>query len=307
VSIAGLGAAKLVLFSALLVITAVFAAAWVRAVRRSRQSGGAFPTPIELLLGFVTNFFDTLGIGSFAPTTSFFKLRRMVPDERIPGTLNVGHAPPTVTQALIFIAIVSVGMATLTALIAASVAGAWLGAGFVSGLPRRKVQIGMGGALLVAAVLFTMTNLGLIPGGGDALSLQGWRFAAGVAGNFVLGALMTLGIGLYAPCMILVSLLGMNPIAAFPIMMGSCAFLMPVGSLRFIEKGSYAPRPALGLALGGIPGVLLAAFVVKSLPLTALRWLVVAVVLYAAVAMLRSARGEAGGEVIPASSPPAAP
>jgi uncharacterized membrane protein YfcA len=285
--------AKVVLFAALGVVTLVFIAAWARAVRRARPEGGLAPTPLELVLGFVTNFFDTLGIGSFASTTSVFKLRRMVPDEKIPGTLNVGHALPTVAQALIFIAIVNVGMATLIALIAASVAGAWLGAGVVSALPRRSVQLGMGCALLVAAGLFVMTNLGWLPGGGVALSLEGWRFVAGLVGNFVLGALMTLGIGLYAPCMILVSLLGMNPIAAFPIMMGSCAFLMPVGSLRFIEKGSYAPRPALGLALGGIPGVLIAAFIVKSLPVTALRWLVVAVVLYAAVAMLRSARGQA--------------
>ncbi len=102
---------------------------------------------------------------------------------------------------------------------------------------------------------------------------------------------MTLGIGLYAPCMILVALLGMNPRAAFPIMMGSCAFLMPIGGLRFIAKASYSLRAAVGLTIGGIPAVLLAAFVVKSLPLTALRWLVFAVVLYTAVAMLRSARG----------------
>ena len=111
----------------------------------------------------------------------------------------------------------------------------------------------------------------------------------GVGGNFALGALMTLGIGLYAPCMILVSLLGMSPKVAFPIMMGSCAFLMPVGSLRFIREDAYSLRPALGLAVGGVPGVLLAAFIVKSLPLGAVRWLVIAVVVYTALAMLRSA------------------
>jgi len=282
--------AKLILFAALVAITVVFIAAWARSVRSNAPATGLRPTLLETAVGFVTNFFDTLGIGSFAPTTSIFKLKRMVPDERIPGTLNVGHALPTVAEALVFIAIVNVGMATLACLIAASVAGAWLGAGVVASWPRRKVQIGMGAALLAAAGLFAMTNLHLLPGGGDALSLQRWRFAAGLAGNFALGALMTLGIGLYAPCMILVSLLGMNPIAAFPIMMGSCAFLMPVGSLRFIERGSYSPRTALGLAVGGVPGVLIAAFIVKSLPLTALRWGVVAVVLYAAGAMLRSAR-----------------
>ena len=282
--------AKLILFAALVAITVVFIAAWARSVRRNRPAAGLRPTPLEMAVGFVTNFFDTLGIGSFAPTTSIFKLKKMVPDEHIPGTLNVGHALPTVAEALVFIAIVNVGMATLACLIAASVAGAWLGAGMVASWPRRKVQLGMGAALLVAAGLFAMTNLHLLPGGGDALSLEGWRFAAGLLGNFALGALMTLGIGLYAPCMILVSLLGMNPIAAFPIMMGSCAFLMPVGSLRFIERRSYSPRTALGLAVGGVPGVLIAAFIVKSLPLTALRWGVVVVVLYAAGAMLRSAR-----------------
>jgi uncharacterized membrane protein YfcA len=283
--------AQLILFAALVAITVVFIAAGARSVRRHRPATRLRPMPLEMAVGFVTNFFDTLGIGSFAPTTSIFKLRRMVPDEHIPGTLNVGHALPTVAEALVFIAIVNVGMATLACLIAASVAGAWLGAGVVASWPRPKVQLGMGAALLAAAGLFAMANLHLLPGGGDALSLEGWRFAAGLVGNFALGALMTLGIGLYAPCMILVSLLGMNPIAAFPIMMGSCAFLMPVGSLRFIEKRSYSPRTALGLAVGGVPGVLIAAFIVKSLPLTALRWGVVVVVLYAAGAMLRSARG----------------
>ncbi len=113
--------------------------------------------------------------------------------------------------------------------------------------------------------------------------------AFAIGANFVLGALMTLGIGLYAPCLILVSLLGLNPIAAFPIMMGSCAFLMPIGGMRFVRVGRYDLRAALGLALGGIPAVLLAALVVKSLPIVWLRWLVVVVVLYTATVMLSAA------------------
>ncbi len=287
--------AKLALFAALAAVAVVFLAAWIRAVRRAREDGR--PSALALAIGFVTNFFDTLGIGSFAPTTSIFKLKRLVPDEQIPGTLNVGHAVPTIVQAFIFIAIVEVEMTTLIAMIAASVAGAWLGAGVVAGLPRRKVQIGMGLALLAAASFFAMTNLGLFPSGGETLGLSSPLLWVGIAANFVLGALMTLGIGLYAPCMILVALLGMNPRAAFPIMMGSCAFLMPIGGLRFIAKRSYSLSAAVGLALGGIPAVLIAAFLVKSLPLTALRWLVFAVVLYAAVAMLRSARAKgASGE-----------
>ena len=280
---------KSILFAALGLVTAVFVAAWIRAARKEQRSGP--PGPLGLAIGFVTNFFDTLGIGSFAPTTSIFKLKGLVPDERIPGTLNVGHALPTIAQAFIFIAIVEVEMTTLAGMIAASVAGAWLGAGIVASWPRRTVQIGMGLALLAAATFFAMTNLGLFPGGGEALGLRSPLLWAGLVGNFALGALMTLGIGLYAPCMILVALLGMNPRAAFPIMMGSCAFLMPIGGLRFLARGSYSFRAAMALTIGGIPAVLIAAFLIKSLPLTWLRWLVFAVVLYTAFAMLRSARG----------------
>ena len=292
----------LLLFLVLGLFGLLYLAIWVASVaagRRERVATGdevgalAPPSLLETTVGFVTNFFDTLGIGSFAPTTSFYKLKHMVPDRLIPGTLNVGHTLPVVAQAFIFIAIVEVDFATLALLIAASVLGAWLGAGIVGHWPKRKVQIGMGSALLVAALLMLMTQFELFPAGGDALALWGWKLGVGIAGSFMLGALMTLGIGMYAPCMIMIALLGMNPKAAFPIMMGACAFLMPVGSIRFIRLRAYRLRPSLGLAIGGVPAVLIAAYLVGSLPLTAVRWLVVVVVVYTAVAMLRSAFADA--------------
>ena len=283
-----------VLFVALGLVALSYVYLWLKS---ARARGMAMPTALETGIGFVTNFFDTLGIGSFAPTTSFFKLTKTVPDDEIPGTLNVGHALPTVVEAFIFIAIVAVNAVTLILLIIAAVAGAYLGAGVVAKLPKRFVQIGMGCALLVAAVLFTMKNTNLIPGGGTALGLEGTLLAIGIVVNFCLGALMTLGIGLYAPAMVMVSLLGMSPLAAFPIMMGSCAFLMPTAGERFIRFNRYDLRAALGLTLGGIPGVLIAAYIVKSLPLTAVRWLVVIVVLYTAIMMLRSAYVERSSTV----------
>ena len=278
----------------LALLAVVFAAAWrfwLLQVRReaAQRASTAAPSATGIALGAATNFFDTLGVGSFAPTTALFRVFRLVPDRLIPGTLNVGHALPTVAQALIFIAIVQVEPSTLLALIAAAVAGAWLGAGMVSGWPRRRVQMGMGVALLVAAALLAHQLLRGAPVGADAVALYGSGLALGIAGNFVLGALMTLGVGLYAPCMILVSLLGLNARAAFPIMMGSCAFLMPVAGLRFIARGAYAPAAALGLTLGGIPAVLAAAYLVRSLPLDAVRVLIVAVAVLTAVSLLRSA------------------
>jgi len=277
---------RTLLLSLLAAIVLAYLVVWGREVARR---GFTPPKWLELAIGFVTNFFDTLGIGSFAPTTSMFKLWRLVPDERIPGTLNVGHTLPTVAEAIIFIAIVSVAPVTLITLIAAAVIGSWLGAGVVAKWPRRYVQVGMGIALLVAAGLFIEKSAGGMPSGGHSLELHGTLLAIGIIGNFILGALMTLGIGLYAPAMIMVSLLGMSPLAAFPIMMGSCAFLMPVCSWRFIRFDAYTVRAALGLAIGGVPGVLLAAYVVKSLPLHWLYVLVAIVVVYTAAMMLRSA------------------
>jgi len=249
-------------------------------------------TPLQAFIGFITNFFDTLGIGSFATTTAMFKLWRLVPDEKVPGTLNVGHTLPTITEACIYITIVQVDITTLLIMIAAAVLGAWFGAGVVSRWPRRTIQISMGLALMAAAGLMLMAQFNLFPLGGSSLGLKGVMLYAGAAGNFALGALMTIGIGLYAPCMVLVYLLGMQPLAAFPIMMGSCAFLMPVGSIQFIRNERYSMGAALGLTLGGIPGVLLAAYLVKQIPLEYIRWLVVLVVVYTATRMLRSARAE---------------
>jgi uncharacterized membrane protein YfcA len=264
---------------------------WVR-LERPRRIAPSSVTPgmtWDVIIGFVTNFFDALGIGNFAPTTAAFKLFKRITDEEIPGTLNAGHAVPVLVEALIFIAAVTVDFTTLLGMILASVVGAWFGAGIVARLPRRAVQIGMGIALLAAATLFLAAILHWMPGGGESLGLTGGALIFAIGVNCVLGALMTLGIGLYAPCLILISLLGMSPLAAFPIMMGSCALLMPVAAVRFIKACRYNLRASVALSIGGVPGVLIAAYIVKQLPLLWLRWLVVVVVAYAAVTMLRSA------------------
>jgi len=280
--------AKSLLFIGLGFMAVVYIAAVAR-------GGWTTPTLLQSAIGFVTAFFDTLGIGSFATTTAAYKLRNLVPVKLFPGTLNVGHAPATIAQALIYTSIVPVDSKTLVLMIVAASIGAWFGAGVVVHWPRRRIQIGMGIALMGAATLMLLQQLNLFPGGGLALELTGMRLTLGLAGNFLLGALMMLGIGLYAPCMILVSLLGMNPTAAFPIMMGSCAFLMPISSIQFVKSRTYHVQAALGLALGGLPGVLVAAGVFWSLSLGAVRWLVIVVVIYTSLNMLLTA-GMAKGQ-----------
>jgi len=275
--------AKSALLLALGVVGVAFTAAWCR-----RFGIG----PWGLLVGVITDFFDTLGIGSFATTTALWRARKTVDDRLIPGTLNVGHTLPTIAQAYIYVAAIEVEMKTLISMIAAAVAGSWLGAGVVAKWPRVKVRVGMGVALLaLGAIMAWRTQFG-DPRGGAALGVSGITLAVGLACNFVLGALMTMGIGLYAPCLLLVAALGMDMKVAFPIMMGSCAFLMPIASFRFIREGSYDPKAAIALTIGGVPAVFAAALIVKDMELATVKWLVVVVVAYTAVSLLLAARAE---------------
>jgi uncharacterized membrane protein YfcA len=292
--------AKNALLVALAVLTIVYIAVWIAYLRRTFSPGAPKEVMLapQLGIGFFANFMDTLGVGSFAITSSIYKLFGLVPDDLIPGTMNIGHALPTAAEAFIFIgaALIPVEFTTLISMIAAAVVGAWVGAGTVSRWPKRRIQIGLGIALFCGACLMFGSIMGWFPGGGTALGLSGKSLIIAVFFNFLFGALQQLGIGLYAPCMILIYLMGMNQLAAFPIMMGSCAFLMPVGGIRFIKEARYSPKAAIGLAIGGIPGVLIAYYVVKSLSLVRVKWLVVFVVLYTSIMLLRSAFTESAAE-----------
>ena len=278
------------LLGALVAAGLVLVARWTIETRRAVAEGVgvAAPAPLDLFIGFVTNFFDTLGIGSFATTTAAFRLFHLVPDELIPGTIIVGDALPVLAQALLFISIVAVDPWQMTALIVVCVTGGWIGAGVVVSLSRRALQLGLGSALLVAAVFMLLGMLGRFPAGGTALAFSPRAFALALVVNFVLGALLTLGIGNYAPSLVVFSLLGMDPTAAFPIMMGSGAFVATIAGVRFVGAGRFHWRAALGLTLGGLPGVFVAVWLVKSLPLATLRGLVLVVVAYASATLLRA-------------------
>jgi uncharacterized membrane protein YfcA len=302
-----MSAALVIVYVCLASVEIAVVVAWVVATRRRRWS--LRPTGSDLAIGGVTSFLDTLGIGNYAQITAAFKLRGHPPDELIPGTLNVGNAVGVLFSSALFITTVAVEPKLLLAMVVSAGAGAWIGAGIVSRMRRRMIQVSMGVALLIAAAFFTMTNLGIIPPTGTAMGLGGWRFALAVAANFVLGALMCVGIGNYAPSMALLAFLGMHPIAAYPIMIASDGVLIPVASLGFLRSGRFSPNVAIGLTLGGIVGTIAAFPLVKMLGehLTLMRWVVTAVIAYAAIAMLRSARTpelEAAVSALPAAIPP---
>ncbi len=275
------------LLTVLVLLNIAFVIGWIWSVRHYGLKGR--PTVGDVVIGCVTDFLDTLGIGSFAPSTALFKFRGRPADELIPGTLNVGHNVAAFLETTLFVTAVTVDPLLLACTVASAAVGAWLGAGIVSRMPRRRIQIFMGVALLVAAVFFVLRIYDALPQGGTEFALHGWRFAVAVAINFVFGALMCIGIGNYAPSLIVFPLLGLHPLAAFPIMMGSDGLVQPVASLGFFRSGRFSHATSLGIAMGGIVGVVIAFPIVNRLSLTLMRWLIVVVVTYAAVSMLRSA------------------
>ena len=259
-------------------------------VKHKNDLGKESPV-VGFLIGLVTDFFDTLGIGSFAPTTLLFKVTKFLDtDKKIPGTLNVAHTVPVIMEAVLFLTGVKVEGITLFSMIAAAIAGALVGARIVNKLPEKKIQLVMGVCLIVTAFLMASGQLGWLKAlgaGNEAVGLTGIKLIIGIVGNFILGALMMAGVGLYAPCMAMVYMLGLSPLVAFPIMMGSCAGLMAIGSPEFIKAGNYSRIGSVAITIGGVIGVTIAYTLVKSMPLAVLTWVIIGVVIVTGISMLR--------------------
>lgn len=285
-----------VILGGIAAISACFTTVYAKDYMNNRNSANNGIFKRGLIIGFITDFLDAIGVGSFATTTAILKFDKKVnvPDKLLPGTLNVAHALPMVAQALMSLTAIEIDIFTLICMIVAAVVGSWIGAGVISKLPEKKVQLTMSVALLGTAGLLIAKQLGLMPAGGDAIGLEGTKLIIGIVGNFVLGALMTAGIGLYAPCMAMVALLGMNPKAAFPIMMGACAFVGPIASIKFVKEAAYVREVSMGITIGGVIGSVLAILFVTNMPVYWLNWLVVAVVLYTSVSMFKSALNKNG-------------
>jgi uncharacterized membrane protein YfcA len=251
----------------------------------------ALPKLEAVVVGAIVNFFDTLGIGSFAPTTAWLKFRKLAQDRLIPPTILVGLTPPSMAEAIIFLILlgVMVDPVLLVGCVVSLLMGGLLGAPLVARTKVWLVQTVVGIALLLAAAAYLMSNLHLFPGGGTASSLPLGLMIVAIAANFGFGILLNFGVGNFAPSLVMFSLMGMDPRLAFPIMAGGAAITGAGASIRHIQIGQIDLRIVLGLAIGGIPAVLVAALIVKSMPLEALRWLVILVVLYAASVMLRAA------------------
>lgn len=252
---------------------------------------GATPTLESIGLGAVVSFFDTLGIGCFAPSTAWLKFRHLVPDGLIPPTILVGLTITAVVESIIFLLKLGVRIdpVLLAGCIVACTTGGWLGAGLVHRTRVWIVQLVVAIGLFLAAIAYGMTNLKLFPGGGVATGLPIALTIIAIAANFVIGILLNYGVGNYAPTLVMLSLMGMDPRLCFPIMAGAAGLMGATAGIRHINTGRIDLSMVLGLTIGGIPAVLVAAYIVVSMKIEVLRWMVLVVVLYAAAIMFQAA------------------
>ena len=291
------------LVAALLIAAAGLGAHLIGAAARN---GALKPKPEALGLGAVTNFFDTLGIGSFAPTIAWFRFRKMVPDRLIPLTMLTGYTIPSILQGVIFLILLGtkVDPWLLLFCIVALTAGGYMSVPLAARSPVRLIQAIVGIALLMAAFFYSLSNLGLMPAGGTSVSLPIGFAIVAILANFLFGQLLSFGVGNYAPTLAMLSLMGMDPRLAFPIMAAGAGIAGAAAGSRCCRTVELDWRIVLGLTIGAIPAVLVAAFIVKEMPVTMLRWLVAVVVTYAGVTLLLTATR--GAELVPPDAPQAA-
>ena len=279
---------------------------FVGIIREAAKTNQLVPKPEALALGAVTNFFDTLGIGSFAPTLAWFRFRKMVPVRLMPLTMFIGYTIPAILQGVIFLILlgVKVDLLLLTGCVIAIVIGGYVGVPIASRSPVRLIQAIVGVALLLAALFYSLSNLGLMPVGGTANGLPLTLAIVAIIANFLFGILLSFGVGNYAPTLAMLSLMGMDPRLAFPIMAAGAGFSGVAAGYQCVRKVNLDWRIVLGLTIGALPSVLIAALIVKEMDLVLLRWLVVVVVTYAGIVLLMTASRK--GELVPADAPEAA-
>ncbi len=242
------------------------------------------------IVGMVANFLDCFGIGSYATTSAAFKLGKSVPDGDIPGTLSVGDTLPMCLEAFLFAGLAGVDSVTLGVLVAAAVVGALCGAKLVSKLNVQGVRLMMGVGMVILGIIMALRVFGIGPFGltGDGLKLSAGRLVIAALVQFVLGVLMNIGVGLYAPCMALCCGLGLSAAATLPIVMGSAALLMAFGSSpQFIRTGRFDMLASICQMTGGAVGVLIAYFFIRNLDVKILTIIITVVVLITAVMFFR--------------------
>ncbi|MGL5268770.1 MAG: sulfite exporter TauE/SafE family protein [Spiroplasma sp.] len=249
-------------------------------------------------IGFIGSFTDTIGIGSFAVVAAGLNATKSVKNvKNLPGTLNIGLTVPNLLAGTLFVSAIQVELATLISLVVAAMLGSFCAAKIVNKVNRKFIAIFVASCLTTAGILMIFTQFDLFATS-RIRGLQGWKLVVGIIAFFIIGGLQSFGVGLYAPAIAIVSLLGMETIVAFPIMTCAGGFALPTTAWTFHRDNNYSPKVSYGLLIGGVFGTVAAFFIVfvgiqggfgiKMDSFTYyLKWFAIAIMCYAAFMLLK--------------------
>ncbi|NMM54674.1 sulfite exporter TauE/SafE family protein [Paenibacillus aquistagni] len=280
--------AVVIILALIVLINVTFAVRFIVDVVKHREEIKKEPGN-GIMLAFSSTiifFFSTFGVSDFAISSIFYRKAKLVSDKKLPGTLNTQCVIPVAVMALAFITVINVDIKTLVVCIVAQIIGAYIGPRFVVKLSPKVIRRFIGVGLVIATMFILAGKFNLVPSGGTATGLYGSKLVIAAICLFVYGALNNIGIGSYALTMVTVYALGLNPVVAFPIMMGACTFSVPIGSMQFIKYGEYSRKITLFTSTFGVLGVLVGVYLVKGLDVSMLQWVVAAILLYSGVSML---------------------
>jgi len=267
----------------------VFSALFIKDLRKSHFMKGRANIVISGLIGGIAYFLDTLGIGSFATSTAMLRSFKQIQDKNLPGTLNVTSVLPLLLEAFIFIAIIQVDTVTIVAMVTAACIGAWIVASIIHKVPEQRICFIISIFLFIAATVSILKQLNIVPiDYTGAIGLTGIKLVIAVLASAIIGALGAVGIGSYAPFLALALTLGLSARAMFPIMMSAAALGGGFASIKFIKTGNYDRKASLAMTIVALLGVVIAAYIVKTLPLNILTWIVIGVIYYTSITLFLS-------------------
>ncbi|MBJ8325633.1 hypothetical protein [Streptococcus pacificus] len=280
---------KWIILFLIIIVNAYYVVLLVRDLLKNRKKimTEEAPTGILPISSALIFFGSTFGVSDFATSTALYSKLNWTSIKKLPGTLNTQCTIPLAIMALAYIQSIEVGLITLATCIISQVVGSYFGAKYATKLPAAKIKYYIGIGMIIAAMIILGGRFGILPSGGTATSLLGIRLFIAAIALFIFGALNNIGIGSYALTMITVYLLGLNPAVSFPIMMGAATFSVPIGSIQFVKSGQYSRKITLFTSTFGVFGVLVAVFIVKSLNLDLIQWLVAAILIYTSYGMLK--------------------
>ena len=243
----------------------------------------------QAIFSFFLYFFTAFGVSDFTVSTVVYTKTGWVDIKKLPGTLNAQGISSLLITSLAYINSVEIDILTLVPFLLLCAFGSWMGPRVSIKLKSWCLKYFMAGGLFVAGVFMLCSQLNILNIGGTLVGLHGIKLICLWVFGFLLGFIRTFGVATHPLTMSAVYFSGLNPISAYPLMMGSSALANPVAAIQFVRLGAYERRTVLLGCSAGAVGSFVAVHIVKSMNVQLIMWLILGIVLLSSIDLFNQA------------------